>query len=81
MTILLATIDVHARLSASVIAVEETYQKYSSAHLQKPFLSHADASPELIEQCKIIEKQHHIPVKVVAKDNLMRMTLRGLLKR
>jgi hypothetical protein len=44
-------------------------------------LTRAEASPELIEQCKIIEEQHHIPVKLIAKDNLMRMTLRGLLKR
>jgi hypothetical protein len=44
-------------------------------------LTQADASPELIEQCKIIEEQHHIPVKPIAKDNLMRVTLRGLLKR
>jgi hypothetical protein len=44
-------------------------------------LTQADPSPELIEQCKIIEEQHHIPVKPIAKDNLMRVTLRGLLKR
>ena len=44
-------------------------------------LTQADPSPELIEQCKNIEEQHHIPVKPIAKDNLMRVTLRGLLKR
>jgi hypothetical protein len=27
-------------------------------------LTQADASPELIEQCKIIEEQHHIPVNI-----------------
>jgi hypothetical protein len=44
-------------------------------------LTAADASPELIEQCKILEEKYHIPVNLVAKDSLMRMTLRGLLKR
>ena len=44
-------------------------------------LTRAEASAELIEQCKIIEQERHIPVKPIAKDDLMRMTLRGLLKR
>lgn len=44
-------------------------------------LTRAEASPELIEQCKAIEAENHIPVKPIAKDDLMRMTLRGLLKR
>jgi hypothetical protein len=44
-------------------------------------LTRAEASPELIEECKVIEAENHIPVKPIAKDDLMRMTLRGLLKR
>jgi len=37
--------------------------------------------PLLRETLRISQKSHHIPVKLVAKDNLMRITLRGLLKR
>jgi hypothetical protein len=71
--------------------LEKTVRSYqgSKGHQAKPgllvgiyaALTRADASPELIERCKIIEKQHHISVKPIAKDNLMRVTLRGLLKR
>ena len=44
-------------------------------------LTRAEASPELIEQCRAIEAEKHIPVRPIAKDDLMRMTLRRLLKR
>jgi hypothetical protein len=44
-------------------------------------LTRAEASPQLVEQCKTIEVDHHIPVRIIAKDDLMGVTLRGLLKR
>jgi hypothetical protein len=44
-------------------------------------LTRAEAGAELVERCKKIEQERRIPVKPIAKDDLMRMALRGLLKR